>query len=294
LSPPDRTAICLTCRTALLPGEGCDADPAHPVASLDGASGRDLLVDATWGPLEVRTSEARLALHSEHAVALLAVFGFLAGLFLLWLIMPGIGPLHLLGTALTMALFWGGGNQLLARRGSAFPIGAPVLSLGDGSRLGLTGVAIGAPGLESPASGARCLAWALELHFVGYWGDRTMYRDAITSGFEVELDDGRLARVAAGRIRLLGPLQQVIDLDNLSLEEHLSRVDREHPNRRAFDPLRYNVVAEAMLLAGDRVELMSRFEPEPTTRAMPTGYRDPAPSILVARGIPVLRLLGDR
>ena len=305
-----RTSICLSCRTALFPDESCDTDPSHTITSLDEPRGRELLVEAAWGPPEVRLGEARLALHAEHAVALLAVFGFVAGLFALWLILPGLGPLHVLGAALSMALFWGGGNLLLARRGSDFPVGARPL-LGEGARsddpaaadvtlalsaghLGLRGMAAGDGSLESPASGADCLAFTIELHFVGYWGDRVMYRDAVTCGFDVLLADGRIARVPPGRIRLVAPMRQVIDVDNITLERYLRTVDRQHEPGRAFDPLRYNVVAEAVLLLGDTIELLSRFEPEVNARAAPTIYRDPAPAVWVARGVPIIRLSSPR
>jgi len=309
-SPPRRTAICLSCRTALFPGETCDTDPSHPVAALDQAPGRERLVEAAWGPPEVRLGEARLALHAEHAVALLAVFGFVAGLLALWLVVPGLGPLHVLGAALSMAVFWGSGNLVLARRGSDFPIGArPLLGPGaahrDGDaaagtlahragRLGMRGMAAGVASLDSPASGTECLAFALELHFVGYWGDRVMYRDAVTCGFDVLLLDGRIARVPPGRIRLVAPMRQVIDVDNFALEKYLRAVDRDHQPGRAFDPLRYNVVAEASLLLGDTVELLSRFEPEVNPRAAPTGYREPAPAVWVGRDVPIVRLCPSR
>jgi hypothetical protein len=296
---PRRTAICVACRTALFAGERCETDPSHAVTSLDEPRGREQLVDATWGPPEVRLGEARLAVHAEHAAALLAAFGFVAGLLALWLILPGLGPLHVMGAALSMAVFWGGGNLLLARRGGDFPVGArPLLGEGDGeqggslapARMGVRGMAVGEASVESPASRTECLAFAIELHFVGYWGDRIMYRDAVTCGFDVLLVDGRIARVPPGRVRLVAPMRQVIDVDNVALERYLRAVDREHEPGRAFDPLRYNVVAEAILLLGDTVELLTPLEPEVNTRAAPTGYREPAPAVWVARGIPILRL----
>ncbi len=120
---PQRTAICLSCRTALFAGEACDVDPAHAVASLEKSRGRELLVEAAWGPPDVRLGEARLALHAEHAVALLALFGFVAGLLALWLILPGLGPLHVLGAALSMARDL---NVLAQRGGDAAALGVDV------------------------------------------------------------------------------------------------------------------------------------------------------------------------
>ena len=286
----ERTSICLACRTALAPGESCDAGEGHAVASLASDAGREALVRAAWGPPEARVAEARAALHAEHAVALLAIFGFVVGLCALWLILPGVGPVHLLGAALSMAIFWGGGNLALARRGAAFPVGAPPLPAPEEGRIGLGGVALGEPALVSPASGLTCLAFAVELHFIGYWGDRVMLRDAVTCGFDVLLDDGRIARVPPGRVRLVGPMRQVVDADNLALERYLERIDLQHEAGGAFDPLRYNVVSELLLVRGDPVELVSRFEPEPSGRAPAGHYREAAPAVWVPRGTPVLRI----
>ena len=50
-----------------------------------------------------------------------------------------------------------------------------------------------------------------------------------------------------------------------------------------LDPLRYNIVCEQVIVAGDRIELISDFAPVVNTRALPTHYRESAPSDL-ARG----------
>lgn len=289
----------MVCRTALGRGERCDDDPAHEVVALAEDEGREVLVRATWGTPDVRLAETRMALHAQQAVALLAIFGFLVGLCGLWVVMPGLGALHVLGAAASMALFWGGGNLMLGRKPSAFPVGGrPLLaaaasgeaSADHGPLLGMNGVAAGSRTLLAPASGIECLAYAIELHYVGFGGDRVMLRDAAGAGFDVVLDDGRVAHIPPGRIRLVAPMRQVIDVDNHALERYLISLDPQHEPGRAFDPLRYNVVAETVLLRGEPVELLSRFEPEVNPRAAPTGYREPAPVVWVARELPVLRL----
>ena len=289
----------MVCRTALTRGERCDTDPAHEVVALGDDDGRELLVRAAWGTPDVRLAETRMAMHAQQAVALLAIFGFLVGLCGLWVVMPGLGALHVLGAAASMALFWGGGNLMLGQRPSTFPVGGrPLLGAGaepdaaavDAPLFGLNGVASGSQTLLAPASGIECAAYAIELHYVGYGGDRVMLRDAASAGFDVVLGDGRIAHIPAGRVRLVAPMRQVVNLDNHALEHYLGSLDPQHEPGRAFNPLRYNVVAEAVLLAGEPVELLSRFEPEVNPRAAPTGYREPAPVVWVARGLPVLRL----
>lgn len=295
-----RTAVCLTCRTALFPGEACDDDPAHEVVPLDRAAGRQQLVEAAWGSLEVRRREAPPPIPSERVMAMMVAVSVMLVLIGVSLALPGVtaGPLHILAAALVMTLFGGGVHILTSRHRDAFPVGGRHL-LGDGGAsgpepsgvaLGMRGVAAGHAALESPATGSECLAFAIELHLVGYWGDSVMYRDAVTCGFDILLSDGRIARVPAGRVRLLAPMRQLIDVDNAALEAYLRDADPEHEPTSVLDPLRFNVITEATLLLGDHVELLSRFEPEVNVKAAPTGYREPAPTILAARGLPILRL----
>ena len=295
-----RTAVCLTCRTALFPGEACDGDLAHEVVMLDRSDGRQQLVEAAWGPLEVRRREAPPPIPSERAMALMLMVAVVLVSIGVALALPGAtaGPLHFIAAAVVMTLFGGGVHLLTTRHRDAFPVGGRHL-LGDGGAgdveptslaLGMRGVATGHSALESPATGSECLAFAVELHLVGYWGDSVMYRDAVTCGFDILLSDGRIARVPAGRVRLIAPMRQVIDVENAALEAYLRGVDPQHEPSSVLDPLRFNVVTEATLLLGDHVELLSRFEPEVNVKAAPTGYREPASTLLAARGLPILRL----
>jgi hypothetical protein len=297
LSP--RTAICVDCRTALFSGEGCDVDGDHAVVSLRDDGGREALLCATWGPAEVRLGQARRASRVENLGMTIGVSGFAAGLVLAWVVSPAIGILTGLGSlaAMGMASYRPGDET--------YPVGAR-LALGDGGKRGPRGGVRGEPALLSPVAGLECVGYAVELRLLSRGEERVMYRDAVTCGFEIELDDGERARVPPGRVRLLGPLRQVVDFDNPGIERYLRGTeargqapppwmsgDTSVPGERIpslLDPLRYDVVAEATISPGDRVELASPFEPEVSGHEE-TGYRDPAPTVLTPRGVPVLRLL---
>ena len=134
------------------------------------------------------------------------------------------------------------------------------------------------------------MAYALELHYEGSFGTRVMYRDAVCVGFDLELGDRQVARVPAGRIRLFGSVDQTVDFDNLEVERHIAAFDEKRSGRNGFDPLRYNIVYEQLLMAGDRVLLANDLEPTIDPDALPPHYRESMANYLAPRGIPRLRL----
>jgi hypothetical protein len=286
-----RTAVCLDCRTALFQEEVCDLCRGQRIASLADAVGRERLVEAAWGSPEVRALELRRSAQAEQSVTVVGMAGFFAGFLILLGLIPTVEPVHILGSAAAMALFWAAGHYALARRGHVFPVGADRQLPPRRGAMGPRGNAIGEPRLSGPATRHPCVGYAIELHMVGNWGERVMYRDAVSSGFDVYLDNGRIARIPPGRIRIVGRLRQVVDFDNLDLEEYLRQVDAEHTPNGAFDPLQYNVVYEACVTSGARVELLSSFEPAVNPRGRLLNYREAAPSVMLPQGIPVLRLL---
>jgi hypothetical protein len=89
-------------------------------------------------------------------------------------------------------------------------------------------------------------------------------------------------------------MQQQIDVDNISLDEHLRTILPGYRPESPFNPLYHNVVCEQLLLPGDQVELLGRFEPIPSRHAEATMYRDAPPSILAPRGVPLLRIVSGR
>lgn len=287
-----RKAMCLRCRTALFEGERCDTDPEHEIVSLFDPVQREALVEAAWGPRDVRHSEYRQRLNASRAGALVATISGLGGVVLSWLIFPQWGPFHLFGAFAAGAVAYAATNRAIASRGARFPAGGPrrLLEAGD-EAMGRRGEIAGVARLVSPATGTDCVGYALELRLAGHWGEELMYRDAVCGAFEVQLDGGGVARIPAGRFRLVGSMRQEIDVDNLELEGYISELDPHRSANHIFDPLRYNVVCEQVLLPGDRVELVSTFEPRVTVGADATLYRDAAPSKLAPLGVPALRLL---
>jgi hypothetical protein len=141
--------------------------------------------------------------------------------------------------------------------------------------------------VETPWKPGTCLAYAMELHKKELFGGGAMLRDAATAGFEVALDDGRVMRVPAGRIRLLGRLtKEEVDmermLDQVDLTGHATRDGREYfPHDHALG---------LTLQPGDRVEVLGQVELGADT-AQAGGYRANA-GVLVPVGVPVLRVQG--
>lgn len=283
-----RTAICLVCRNALFEGEVCDLDPDHDVAALDG-DGREQWVTAVWGSRITRHTEARLTAKIERTAAGLGLAGFMFGLGVMSLIIPGVGPAHLLAGAASMGVSWSASRALLGGKRKPFPIGGSH-QLAPASTMGPRGTVEGQPQLSAPATGTECIGYALELHLMDPSGDKLMYRDVVTSGFEVWLEGGGIARIPAGRFHFLGPIQQVIDFDNLEMEEYLREADRAHQPDTRFDPLRYNVIFEQVIVPGDRVEIVSELRPV-VEAGIESTYREAVPSHLVPIGPPVVRLL---
>lgn len=285
-----RAAICLSCRTALFEHEICDVDAEHEVAVLQDGDGREMWVTAVWGSPVARHTEARFAAKIERTAAGLGLAGFMVGVGVVSLIVPGVGPAHLLAGAASMGLSWSASRSVLGGKRKPFPIGGSH-QLEPASSMGPRGAVFGTPRLAAPATATECLGYALELHLMDPQGDKLMYRDVVTGGFDVRLEAGGLARVPAGRFHFLGPIHQVIDFDNLEMEDYLREVDRGHEPDSRFDPLRYNVIFEQVIVPGDRVELVSAFEPAVEADAGETSYREPAPSHLAPVGTPVIRLL---
>ena len=286
-----RRSMCVQCRTALGDGEPCDADATHDVVSLFDLVQREALVEAAWGPASVRLGAHQGRLRARRAGGIAGILAGLGGIYLTWLIAPEWGPLYLIGAFAAAALVSAATARAVFKPVVGFPAGAAPAQLTQGKQIGRCGEISGANALISPATGTDCVGYALELRLAGDWGDEVMYRDAACGSFEVHLDDGGIAHVPAGRFRLLGSMRQEIDVDNLELEDYMGELDPHRSSLHLFDPLRYNIVCEQLLLPGDKIELVSTFEPRVTVGAGATLYRDSAPSALAPIGVPVLRLL---
>ncbi len=255
------------------------------------AGEREALIAAIWGTPRARAEQFREHRSSRRNLSGLAVAGGAATAVATAILTP-IGGMAVAALAgVSSSLIWVVGNRSAYRTRNDYPIGGGSLHFAAGPRLSWRGRADGDSDLVAPASGLSCVAFALELRFDSASGPRTMYRDAITVGFTVELDSGETARIPPGRVRLIGPMRQAIDFDNLGLEAYLKEFDRRRSHGTELDPLRYNAVYELTLLPGDRVELISEFEPAVHPETGETHYRESPSSIAIPLGVPVLRLL---
>jgi hypothetical protein len=294
MTMPRRAGFCLQCRTALMSGEACDQGGEHTALTLDDVYSREALIAAVWGPVRVRREQLVATYRAQQSLASVTVVGAAAGMLASTLFLPFVGATAaVLSGVASGSVFWALGKRALRKNEHVYPVGAEPLQFASALRRGRRGQVAGELALVSPASATECLAYAVELHYEGHWGDRVMYRDAVTAAMTVELEGGGRARVPAGRIRLVGVMHQEIDVDNVMLERHLLGFDPQRSPDSAFDPLRYNVVYEQVIVPGDRVELVSEFQPTINLEAEPTHYRESAPSVLVPRGVPVVRRWSD-
>lgn len=281
---PARARLCLTCRTALLESEPCDACGPEAVVSLRDAQDLARATAAVW-PAD---TPARRSSSMGVFVVLTLVLG--TGLTL-WLtlraamrlgegsINPGV--IAIIGSVLT-----------------AFAVVAVVVlvaprksrpAYGSRPRGGVTPSppsAAGRTGRVMAANGGGVAAQALELWITRDGRDEPTLRDAITPGLRLLLDDGLEVELAAGRLRLhdLGagerPGRRHIRgaLDALGVPSRPGR----------YSPVPHEGGAWVALSVGDRVELLTEVAPE-EPRAV--GYRTSEPAVLQIRGVPWLRAL---
>lgn len=294
MSAKPRTSICLQCRTALFEEEPCDLDSGHVTASMTEIYGRECLIAAVWGPPRARLEQLQAEARTHQALSGLAAFGAAAGMLASTMFFPVANAVTaVLSGAFSGGAFWVFGKRAVGRVEYTYPVGGvpvpePVVSGGQRA------LVRGEPTLISPATGSACLAYALELHYEGSFGHRVMYRDSVCTDFDLELDDHQIARVSAGRIRLFGNMQQAVDFDNLGVERHVAAFDEKRSGQSGFDPLRYNLVYEQVLMVDDRVHLANPLEPTLDPEALPTHYRESMASYLAPIGVPMIRLDSSR
>jgi hypothetical protein len=161
---------------------------------------------------------------------------------------------------------------------------APKLKKGVASIGGI--VRAGGEPLELPwKSGRTAYAWAMELHEKYVLGGGAMLRDARTSGFALQLDDGRALRIPAGRIRVVSPLARVEDAEIDKLEAMVNGIDRARGGDRTVFPFEY--ARGVTIEEGDRVEVLGELAPDPDAQG--GGYRQNAGGF-VPVGVPYLRV----
>lgn len=134
--------------------------------------------------------------------------------------------------------------------------------------------------LVAPASGAECLAFGLELHARSA-NRPVVLRDALTSGFDVELVDGRRVRVLPGRVRIDGDARTYRPAEAPALDAFLDALDPGRTPDEPLDPIPFDLAIERVVRAGAVIELASDFE-----LAGDGVYRDAAETLWVVRGLP--------
>jgi hypothetical protein len=276
--------VCLTCRAALDDGGACDGGDRHEVLALDDPAQRARLIEAVWGDaLERRRTHQRIraeAVRGQKIVLTSGALGFAAAV--------ALGEAAAFFFALGGAALGGIASHLTRpREGTTYPRGGEPRAWG---RVSARGRVRGSGEVWSPASGESCAAWTIELRYDGSWGERVMLRAGETAGLEIALDGGEVLRVPAGPIALVEPPQQVDELSSARITALLRGLDPLGSPGEPFTPLPYNVVAEALLFVGDRVEVLGEMDrviaPSAGGGAL---YRDAPRSQLAPHGVAVLR-----
>lgn len=261
-APAPRTHVCLDCRTVLSAGEACDCagwyerivPPQGPrEVSLANPAGRLALVERVWGRLGAsRRSRFRIDWPSRPK-SLDRV------------------PRWLRRVARAIGRF----GKAPEPRGAALWVPRPAARVRGAVLDGNHGAA-----LVAPASGEPCVAFGLELRWRAD-GHPVVLRDAITSGFDVELLDGRRVRILPGRIRLDGEPKTYRRAEAKGLEAFLEAVDPGRAAGEPFDPIPFQIALERVVRAGTVVEIAAELE-----RDGDGVYRDAPEALWTPRGLP--------
>jgi hypothetical protein len=294
-----RARVCIHCRTLLGPKEACDGGSKHQVIELGERAGRLTLLNEVWGPPSARRRAKQLAKAGGGGVGLGSLFegcgsggcGDCGGVSLDGEALLVIAVILIVGIAV-VGLVWlimKAIEWIRAYQNRPKPYGGVVRPVRLGRNAGPYGTVVGTPAMLAPASSTACVAWALDLRSKRFLGTDLMLRDAETGGFDVKLDDGTMARIPAGRIRIEGPHKRIARTDATNLELFVQTLaPNDDPEDEGLDPFPYDVVEEVALKPGDRVRLFGDFQREADPNAA-AGYRQ-ANVIVVPRDVPALRI----
>lgn len=300
---PERRALCVDCRTALPAGRPCPAGPSHRVHSLADRAGRDAVLTEVWGPRPIRrriAEAARAGAVTGGGTTLLEGCTGLADLVsvegLLWAaglaaMLAAIAFVVWLAVSLARAVIraW--------RRWPPHPRGARRRPARTGPATGRIGRIVATAGERGDPLGARpCVAYALQLdHHRGPLGGlfargRPMLRDAVSAGFDVELDSGERVRISPGPCVIDLRAAAPVHVEDGRLADYLASIDPERSSTEDLDPFPHHRIRQLLLRPGQRVEVHGRLVPVADPRAAPSAYRAPAAAILVPHETPRLSL----
>lgn len=297
LGPTPRSAVCIHCRTLLGPNEACDGGPKHKIAALSTKEGRAALLKEVWGPPSARRRARQLAKAGGGGLGLGGLLdgcgscGDCGGVALDGEFLAVIGVV-LIAVVAVVALYWlivKIIEWVRAYQNRPKPHGALLRPASVGRKIGPSGVVVAGMPMLAPASGQQCVAWCLDLRSKRFLGADLMLHDAETVGFDVKLDDGTIARIPRGRIRLEGPKKRLSrsDADRVdAFVESISPVD--DPEDEGLAPFPYDVVDELVVRPGDRIRLFGEFSREGDANAS-ADYRA-ASAILVPQGVPAIKV----
>lgn len=280
-----RTSLCLSCRTALEPGEACDGCEDGKVVSLKSEAGRAEAIDAAWHETVIPPSTAPP--FWQRAAHLLLVALCLGGGIVASAVMARSGDLRgmLLAVAVSVvaaALVLIAPALMDQQKTPAAPVGEKVVRPAgvyrriepDEGLRPLVGTLAPHP---DEGTGRDVAAELLELQLRSA-GEVTL-RDAFSVGIAVDLDDGRRVRLAAGRIRIAAERSALEHASRRHIHQRLAEIDplRGHASG---EPIPFERGRMLQLNAGDRVEILGTFDehwPEET------GYREKSAANLVPR-----------
>ena len=148
----------------------------------------------------------------------------------------------------------------------------------------VTGRVVDGGGLEAPASRSPCCAFRLELHHQQATPGTLMLQYVAASRLDIRLDDGRLVRIAAGRVEL-APVPGVTS-NTRGIERFLERLVG---NDSAL--FTHDLIRERVLLVGDRVSVDCELVKGARIVDETAPFRGHMTELWVASGIPALTVL---
>jgi hypothetical protein len=285
------SGFCLTCRTALAPGEPCDGGRQHRVADLATVYGQTALLAETWGPAPRRRRLQEIARAGRQGSGVGGALDLLNcgcdglsdvhGLAIAVLVIAVAASLFMLVAALVGRI-----RDARVRRRVLRPYGAfdlPVIPRRRGQRSGIV-VGVGQP---SPLRGEPCVAYRVGLHASSAVGRGTLlWQEAATTGFDVLLDDGEVIRVRPGRVRMAIDRGRARAADKTAAANRLP-LDTGVEVAGELPLVPFDEAEEEVIRSGDRVIVLGKLERRQDSTAAASN-RAVAPTILVPVGVPAL------
>lgn len=271
---PERSAICLSCRTAVPDGGSCDCT-SKALVPFRQSEGVEHLMTSVWGPVLQPGQIPTAAKVAVVVLAPLAVASLLVELPLIAAVGVSLG-LSGIAAAILRSRSRRAGKITLRQR--FLPAGASDEARRLTSGSPVTGTVVARQQLPAPITGRPCVAFALELSRVDAEGLKILLRDAATVSFEIASDGGETIRIPGGRVEILGGKPRKVSseqrvgryLDSFGIAIREGEVNQPFPYDRAL---------ESVLVDGARVRLHNAVQVRPDPAAQMRSYREGAAAI---------------